>query len=138
MAALVPRRFTDLADWIDGEWLLSQGRMIKMEDRVTENEYQISAELPGMDPAKDIQVNVEGDTLSIHAERRTEQKAKAHSEFYYGSMDRAVRLPANADAEHIMATYDNGILNINVPLKAPQPSGRKIEIASTKEVGAAE
>lgn len=42
----------------------------------------------------------------------------------------AVRLPANADETAIKATYRKGILEITVPLTAPQPAGRQIAVTA--------
>jgi HSP20 family protein len=64
-----------------------------------------------------------------HAERREEEKAVNRSEFRYGLLHRSVRLPANADEEHISAAYRNGILEVTVPLTAAEPAGRQIPVA---------
>ena len=45
-------------------------------------------------------------------------------------MQRAVRLPANADIEHITARYETGVLTVTVPLTTAQPAGRSIPITS--------
>ena len=57
------------------------------------------------------------------------KSAVYRSEFRYGMLHRSVRLPANADEAAITATYDRGILEITVPLTAPEPAGRQIAIA---------
>ncbi|WTQ32266.1 Hsp20/alpha crystallin family protein [Streptomyces virginiae] len=44
-----------------------------------------------MDPDKDIQITVEGDTLTVSAEHTESKEEKDHSEFRYGSSQRAVR-----------------------------------------------
>lgn len=132
MAALVPRRLADIADWFDAELRSADVHMIRVEDNLTENEYQLRAELPGVDPDKDVQITLDDGVLNIHAERQEKETTKGRSEFHYGMFDRSVRLPANADAAHITASYDKGMLEVKVPLNAPEPSTQKIPIASVK------
>lgn len=131
MTALMPRLFGDLTDWFEGDRPLLSGHVIRVEDSLTDQEYKIRAELPGMDPEKDVQVSVDGGMLTIHAERRYEEKAKGRSEFRYGMLQRSVRLPGNADADNVRATYDKGILEVVVPLKATEPAGRQIPITGS-------
>ncbi len=131
MTALMPRLFGDLTDWLESEHTLMPGHIIRVEDTLTDQEYKIRAELPGMDPEKDIQISVDAGVLSIHAERRTEEKTKGRSEFHYGMLQRSVRLPGNADADNIKAGYDKGILEVTVPLKASEPTGRQIPVTGS-------
>jgi HSP20 family protein len=127
MATLLPRLFGDMSDWLEAEFP-RPGQIIRVEDRLTDKGYLLRAELPGMDPEKDVQVSAASGVLTIHAERREEEKAVNRSEFRYGMLHRSVRLPANADEEHISASYRDGILEVTVPLTAPEPGGRQIPI----------
>jgi HSP20 family molecular chaperone IbpA len=127
---LVPRLFGDFIDWFEMDRPQHPGHMIRVEDSLTEGEYHVRAELPGMDPAQDIAVSVDGGVLSIHAERHEQEERHGRSEFRYGLLERSVRLPGNADADHIQATYDKGILDVMVPLKDKESVGRKIPIAT--------
>jgi len=129
MSTLVPRLWSDVADWFDLD-LASRGGLIRMEDHVSDTEYTIRAELPGLDSEKDVQITVTHGMLSIHAERKEEQQARHRTEFRYGMMQRSVRLPANADEDKVTARYGKGILEITVPLKAV-PAPKQIEIAKT-------
>lgn len=128
--ALLPRLFGDVEDWFEQGFPFVGGHLIRVEDRLTDNEYVLRAELPGLDPEKDVRVTAANGVLTIHAERREEQKGLNRSEFRYGVLHRTVRLPANADEEHITATYTKGILEVTVPLTAPEPAGRQIPVAS--------
>ncbi|MGZ4602444.1 MAG: Hsp20/alpha crystallin family protein [Kineosporiaceae bacterium] len=128
MAALLPRLFGDMSDWFEAEFP-RPGQLIRVEDRWTDKEYLLRAELPGLDPDKDVHVSAANGVLTIDAERRTEEKGVNRSEFRYGMLHRSVRLPANADEEHITASYRNGVLEVTVPLTAPEPAGRQIPIA---------
>ncbi len=132
MAALMPlpRLLGDLTGWFDTDFPVRTGHMIRVEDTLTDTEYLERAELPGLEPGKDIQVTVDGSILTISAERREQEHARGHSEFRYGLLQRSVRLPANADTDHITARYANGILEVTVPLVGPEHAGRHITIAS--------
>jgi HSP20 family molecular chaperone IbpA len=66
--------------------------------------------------------------MTIEAQRREDKRTEGRSEFRYGRLRRSVRLPANADSEHIDASYNNGVLEVKVPLSAPEPSGRRIPV----------
>ncbi|HCU91732.1 MAG TPA: molecular chaperone [Actinobacteria bacterium] len=134
MARLARRQgmVPDMFDWLDSPWatLLPFGpnQTFRVEDYVADDHYVVRAELPGMDPAKDIEVTVTDGTLTIHAERREEHKEPHRSEFRYGSFDRSVTLPERADTEHITARYDKGILEVSVPVAEAKPEGRKIAV----------
>ncbi len=118
----------DLLDWLDAPWALSAASTFRVEDYVKDDRYIVRAELPGMDPGKDVEITVDDGTLTIHAERREEHKEPHHCEFRYGSFTRSVPLPARADTEHISATYDKGILEVCIPVPEAKPAGRRIEI----------
>ncbi|MDI1464784.1 Hsp20/alpha crystallin family protein [Catellatospora sp. KI3] len=128
MTTLIPRLFGDLSDLFEPERPMFAGHVIRVEDSLTDEHYQIRAELPGLDPEKDIQVSVDGGVLSIHAERREQEKGKTRTEFRYGMLSRSVRLPGNADLSAIRADYDKGVLEVTVPLKATEPPARQITV----------
>lgn len=122
----------DALDWTEpwtAFWPFPQGRTFRVEDYVEDGIYVVRAELPGLDPAKDIQVSIEGDILTISAERREEHKDSRRSEFRYGSLTRSIRLPAATKVADVKATYDNGILEVTVPVpQAEEPKARQVEI----------
>jgi HSP20 family protein len=128
MTTLVPRLWNDMTEWLEQD-VMPHGSVIRLEDQITDRQYTVRAELPGVDPDKDVQVSVDHGVLTIHAERREEKQAKHHSEFRYGVAERFVRLPANADAEKVKAAYGNGILEVTVPLKAAEPTAKRVQIA---------
>ena len=80
----------------------------------------IRAELPGIDPEKDVDITVADGVLRITAERRSEEKTEdkgyLRHELRYGSMSRTLPLPEGVSESEITATYNNGILEIRVPL----------------------
>ncbi|MCM4084840.1 Hsp20/alpha crystallin family protein [Paractinoplanes hotanensis] len=129
MAGLLPRLFEDMTDWLEVDFPRPLPA-IRFEDRMTDQEYLLRAELPGLNPEKDLQITALHGVLTVKAERREEEKGLNRSEFRYGAMQRSVRLPANADETKIEASYRKGILEIKVPLTEPQPAGRTIAIAA--------
>jgi len=93
---------------------LRPGHLIKLEDEMEDGHYVLRAELPGIDPDKDVDITVCDGQLTIKAERTERKEIKGRSEFSYGSFTRSVTLPAGADEEDIKATYDKGILTVSV------------------------
>jgi HSP20 family molecular chaperone IbpA len=130
MTTLVPRLWTDMTEWFEQD-VLPRAGVIRLEDRVTDTEYTVRAELPGLDPEKDVQVTVAHGLLTVHAERKEETQTKHRTEFRYGVFERAVRLPANADETGVKAAYRDGILEITVPLRPVEGAAKRIDI--TKE-----
>jgi HSP20 family molecular chaperone IbpA len=139
MAGLVRRErpmFAELFDWLEGEVPLAfrpfgGGHMMRVEDYVDAGHYVIRAELPGIDPDKDVTVTVESGVLTVKAERREETKEARRSEFRYGAFTRSVSLPAGADESDVTATYGNGILEIRIGIKPERkPEARKIPITA--------
>ena len=136
MAGLPARRqpglFPDLLDWLDAPWApllpFTTAHTFRVEDYDEDNRYTVRAELPGVDPDKDVEITVADGTLTIRAERREEHKEPHHSEFRYGSFTRSVTLPQRADTEHITASYNKGVLEVSVPVPETKPEGRRIEI----------
>ena len=100
----------------------------RVEEAVQDDRYVIRAELPGLDPDKDIEVTVEGRTLAIRAERRQEDSGPYRSEFRYGSLTRSVRLPAEVDANNITARYERGVLEVSLPMRRATPVGTRVPI----------
>ena len=106
----------------------SSAQTFRVEELVRDDQYVIRAELPGLDPATDIEVTVDGRTLTIHADRSRHDDEPRRTEFRYGPVTRSVWLPARADAHHITARYRNGILEVSIPVPAPKPEAIRIPI----------
>ena len=128
MRALVPRVFSDVEDWVGTELAGLGIRAIRVEDYRDGDDYVLRAELPGVDPERDVRVNVDRGVLTLEAERTEEKRDHQRTEFYYGAARRSVTLPAAADEEHITARYDNGMLEVRVPLRKPEPEGRQVPV----------
>ena len=98
----------------------------RMETYRKDNEYVMRLDLPGVNP-KDVEVQAEGNQLTIKGERKTETKSADYQETYYGKFERTLPLPQGVEADKIGAEYQHGVLEIRVPLPA-QLAGRKIPI----------
>ncbi len=124
--------FPGLIDWLESPWAgppqFAAAQSFRVEEMTRDNRYVIRAELPGLDPERDIEVTVEGRTLTIHAERRQEDNGPYRSEFRYGSLTRLIRLPAKVDAKDVAARYERGVLEVSVPVREVKPEGIRIEI----------
>lgn len=116
--------FSGFPSWA-GRWPPIEGHLIRLEDQMEDGHYVVRAELPGIDPAKDVDITVCDGQLTIRAERTEKQEVKGRSEFSYGSFVRSVTLPAGANEEDISATYDNGILTVSVAVAEPAVPAEK-------------
>jgi HSP20 family protein len=101
---------------------------IRIEDYIDDDKYVIRAELPGIDPNRDVEINLSRGILTIRAEREEQREGRRHSEFRYGTYERHIRLPDHVREEDIMATYDQGILTVTVPLQEATEATRRIPI----------
>ena len=96
------------------------------------NDLVVRAELPGIDPQKDVEVSVQNGMLTIRGERRQEQVQEGEQwyrmERSYGSFERSIALPESVNETDIEAKYDNGILEVIVPRAAEISSVKKVPV----------
>jgi HSP20 family protein len=117
--------------FLDGDLAMSS---IRVEQFLDGNTLVVRAEVPGIDPEKDVDVSVADGMLHIKAEReeQSEQKSKTgyRSEFRYGSFTRTIALPPGAREEDVTASYKDGVLEVRAPApeQAPASGKRKIQI----------
>lgn len=104
--------------------------LMRIEDEVTDDHYELRVEIPGIDPALDVHITVTDAQLTVKADRTERAEVNARSEFSYGSFLRTVTLPAGADEDDITASYDRGILTVRVPLSQNPSGARQIAIQS--------
>ncbi len=96
----------------------------------SDNAYHIHVDLPGMN-RDDLNINYQDGQLSVSGQRR-EQLNEAEGEYVrvertFGNFYRSFKLPKSVNAEDITATYEDGVLAIEVP-KAEESKPRQIEI----------
>ncbi|MFM7218357.1 MAG: Hsp20/alpha crystallin family protein [Bacteroidota bacterium] len=96
----------------------------------TDKMYEIELAAPGL-KRDDFHVKVADGVLTISSERKTEKETKdknyTRKEFSYSSFSRSFTLPENAKEEEIKATYENGVLKLNVAKTA-------VSVAKAKEI----
>jgi HSP20 family protein len=96
-----------------------------------EEEYLITAELPGMD-MKDIDITFTDGLLTVKGEKKQEKEDKGKDyhriERRYGSFQRSFRVPEKVDTNKIEASYKDGILKLVLP-KAEESRAQKIKVS---------
>lgn len=124
-----PSLLTQLTDWAEHP---ASELGIRVET-VRENPgWVVRAELPGLDPATDLDVQVAGDVLRLRAHRREETRRDGHSEFRYGFLERVLRLPAGTVVDEVSADYADGVLTVSLPVRPTATAPEKIAITRRK------
>ncbi len=114
---------------------LSSGNFIPPVDIYEDAQSQpLRLEVPGI-PRRDLEINLENQTLTVKGERKFPENAKEENfhriERRYGSFTRTFSLPSSVDTRSVQANYDNGVLSIALPKReAAKPKQVKIEIGS--------
>ncbi|MBS1235106.1 MAG: molecular chaperone [Nitrospirae bacterium] len=134
--ALFRKEFDDLFDTFFRSFDMQpfEGRIGAFSPKVdvTENEkeFNISAELPGMDD-KDIDVSLQNDMLTIRGEKKEEKEDKG-KDYYrmersYGYFSRTIPLPVEVETDKVDAKFKKGVLTITLPKTAKA-------VAETKKI----
>jgi len=115
----------------DSDWR----RPFRIEVCHEQGALKVRAELPGVDPEKDVEVEIVNDELVITAQKMESQQHKGlreyRSEFRYGSLTRSVPVPKGIDESKVTAAYKDGVLEVLVPMPADMarvPSTRRIAV----------
>jgi HSP20 family protein len=94
------------------------------------NKYIVKADLPGVDK-DDVDISVSDNVLTIKGERKEMEEIKDedihYAEISFGSFTRSLTLPSKVDADKINATFENGVLEVTLPM-ATSVLPRKIEV----------
>ena len=98
-----------------GSWLPT------LEVKEKDGKLFVSAELPGI-KKEEVKISVTGDQLTLEGERKFEKEEKGenfyHSERSYGKFCRVIQLPDGVKASEAVAQFNNGILEISMPMIA--------------------
>jgi HSP20 family protein len=124
------RPFRDL--W--PEWTAAQPetevRLPRVDLIDRDTELLVKVELPGIDK-EDLKVELNGDLLTIHGERRHEEKTEKENfyraEIARGSFSRTLRLPVDVIADQVQANFDKGLLEVHLP-KKEATAAQKIDV----------
>jgi len=130
--------FEDLfSDFTKGFWVkplaFPAETDVKLKVDVKENDkaFTVHAEIPGV-KKEDIQVDINGNMVSIRAEMKQEKEEKKgdkviYSERSYGMASRSLTLPGDVDSQGASASYKDGVLDLTLPKKA-SAQGKRLAI----------
>jgi len=92
----------------------------------------VRLELPGLDPANDVTVEVDRGRLVVRGERRDqrEDEERGLREVRYGAFRREFALPQQVSGEAVSASYDAGVLSIRVAGAYAGTEPRRIPVTS--------
>jgi HSP20 family protein len=145
------RRLSEEMDQLFGAVLsdfgMGQGRVAQREGRAMgfsqadwvppievferDNQLVVRAEIPGLSK-DDVKVEVRDDMLTLSGERREEHEETKDgyrvSERHYGRFFRNIPLPEGVKPEDVRATFQNGVLEITMPMPRQEQRGRRIEV----------
>lgn len=101
----------------------------------TDNDLVLKASVPGLKP-EDLDVTITGDVLTIKGEYKPEEQAEQQRNYLrqerrYGSFCRQLSLPTTIDANRVTATFDNGILTLQMP-KREEVKPKSVKITAKK------
>ena len=126
------RTVFDVEPFWRGELTFGKAPAVDIAER--EKEYEITAELPGMEE-KNIDVKFADGVLTIKGEKQEEKEEKKKnyylSERRFGSFQRSFQVPEGVDADKIDASFKNGVLTVILP-KSPEAQKREKKIAIKK------
>src|ERR1700723_1666438 len=111
-----------------------------VDDYEGEHNVTLKIDVPGIDE-KDIDVRIEGNTLTVHGERKIEKEEKEENfrrvERQYGEFTRSFTLPSSVDTGQVNANYDNGVLKITLAKKADaKPKQIKVNVGGANTLEA--
>jgi len=122
---MMPFRAAAFPRWREAE------ELIRVEEFRDDGTLVIRADLPGIDPEKDVELTVSDGMLHIEAERHEEEKREekgyVRQELRYGAVSRSLPLPEGVTAADITATYKAGVLEVRIP-EPKREAVRKIAI----------
>jgi HSP20 family protein len=120
--------------------LTTTGSFVPAVD-VYEDEHKVTLklEIPGI-KQEDVDVRLENNTLTVRGERNFEKEEKEENfhriERRYGSFARSFTLPSTLDTENVQASYENGVLKIELAKRAEaKPKQIKVNIGGGKSLG---
>jgi len=110
-----------------------------IEVKQKEGKLLVTAELPGV-KKEDVKVHIDNGVLTLEGERKEEKEEKRegfyHSERTYGTFLRSIALPENAKTDAVTAAFNNGLLEIAVPVPEIKAARKEIPVAAAPVKGA--
>jgi HSP20 family protein len=123
----VPTRFT-------GAEAPFGGAMPRVDVSETDNEYEVTAELPGLEE-NDINLQLANNVLTIRGEKKSEREEKDKnyylSERSFGSFQRSIPLPTEVEEDQVQASFKSGVLTVRLPkTERAKSQAKRIEVKS--------
>ena len=84
-----------------------------------EDLYQLHFDLAGFNK-ENIDLQVKEGILTVSGERKKEVKTKGFNERFYGTFSRSFSLPENVKTDDLNASYENGVLSVDIPRLVPE------------------
>ena len=113
-------------------WSWGESALVPLDVYATDEELVVEANLPGVKP-EEVEITVEGNTLTIAGETRSSRKddegSTILSEIRRGAFSRTLALPAGLEPDRATATFEDGVLTLRIP-KAEQVTPRQIKVTS--------
>jgi len=132
------RMFSNFGGISGGTGLEELAWVPPVEVRESDGNLVVSAELPGLSE-NDVRVEATPDGLVIQGERRQEYTGEEggvrRSERVYGQFYRLIPLPDGADIENARANFENGVLQVTIPVPESQQNRRQIPISGGQGQG---
>lgn len=101
-------------------------QFMRVEEFEEDGTLVVRADLPGIDPDKDVEISLADHTLTIEAERREEEKVEKRNyvskELRYGSFARAITIPDGVSEADVKASYADGVLEVRIPYPEAKPA----------------
>jgi HSP20 family protein len=114
-------------------WLKAESEFlhpVKVNMTEAADAFAVQAEVPGF-TAGDLQVQIEGNRLTISGKRESKEEQKkgktVYQEHRSDEILRVVDFPSDVDASRATATLKNGMLGLHVP-KSEKTKGARIEV----------
>ena len=130
-------------DDVGKEWRFEIPRLLReasgfrpsMDVVKTDGHLVVTAELPGIS-SDDVEVSLDGDILTIKGEKREEKEVSEDDRYIhersYGSFQRRITVPDGISADAIEASFDNGVLTVEVAVPEEKPTeSKRIPVSTT-------
>lgn len=142
MNSIIRRASSDITEPLRRFLEADPGSWLRVEEYREEGTMVVKAEVPGINPEKDVDITLVGNELQIDVrhEEKNEHKDKTgyRSEFRYGTFSRTVTLPGPVEEKDIKASYNDGVLEVRIPVPdQAEAATRKIPITRGTPAGAA-
>jgi len=129
------RRFTEEMDQVIGPASKQASQLSgwrpAIEVKEEKGKLRVKADLPGVE-MKDVKVTVADGVLTVEGERKQEIEEKRegyfHSERSYGRFTRSIQLPEGAKTDQASAQFNNGVLEITLPVPESQQKRHEIPV----------